>query len=106
MSCWVVPTIAADLWGISVQQILDGVKMGNIPSKSEAGFTFIDVAPNSPKIHTPKPMREPSPPTYTVVTPEELAILRGESGEEQGMTTDWRSTREKTESLRRRPMAA
>lgn len=106
MSCWVVPSIAADLWGVSVQQVIDGVKAGSIPSKTDAGFTFIDVAPDSPKLSTPKPMRKPAPPTYTVVTPEELAILVGETGDEQAQTADWRSIRSQTQDRRRAPIAA
>ncbi|HVT89992.1 MAG TPA: hypothetical protein VHD56_14150 [Tepidisphaeraceae bacterium] len=103
MSCWVVPSVAAELWGVSVNQILDSIRGGSVPSKSEAGFTFVDVAPNSPKLHTPKPLREPTPQTYTVVTEAEIEAL---TGEEDSTMADWRDARAGASRLRRRPMAA
>lgn len=106
MSCWVVPSIAADLWGVSVQQVIEKAQAGSIPSKSEAGFTFIDVAPDSPTLQTPKPLRKPAPPTYTVVTQPELALLVGESSDEEGSSADWRSVRGQTGHRRRAPIAA
>lgn len=107
MSCWVVPSIAADLWGVTVQQILDGVKAGQISSKSDSGFTFIDVAPQSPKVSTPKRFREPTPPTFTVVTSQEITALTGEpDDEETALTADWRAVRSETGHRRRAPLAA
>lgn len=107
MSCWVAPTIAADLWGVSLEQIMDGMKSGSIPSRSESGFTFVDVAPHSPKVTTPKTLREPTPPTYSVLTDEETAALTDESPEEATtLTGDWRDVRSQTERLRRAPIAA
>jgi hypothetical protein len=103
MSCWVVPSVAAELWGVAVHQILEGVQGGTIPSKEEAGFTFVDVAPNSPKLDAPKPLRPPTPATYSVVTPEETEALIGEPEGDMG---DWREARTQNGQLRRRPLAA
>ena len=120
MSCWVVPTIAAELWGIPVQQVMDSLIAGHIPSKTESGFTFVDVAPDSPKLETPKKLRPATPPTYTtVVTSEEIAALTGaevaaidedsmeeESDEGTIDLSNWREMRESSQRARRRPMAA
>jgi hypothetical protein len=106
MSCWVVPSIAAELWGVSVEQVLSGMKAGHIPSKQELGRMFVDVAPNSPKLETPKALRPTPPPTYTIVTPEEAAALVGEEEAETIDLGDWREAREDAGKRRRPPIAA
>jgi len=73
MACWVVPTIAAELWNISVQHVLDGIREGRIPTRSENGFIFVDVAPNSPDITPPRKRPEDRPPTFVIV-PQESEI--------------------------------
>jgi hypothetical protein len=132
MSCWVVPTIAAELWGIPVQQVMDGMKSGTIPSKTESGFTFVDVAPNSPVFRARGSDRnDPPPPTYTAVSMEELAVLTAtedrpqvenlqfddpqvegaqhDAHDEHDEHTidlgDWREARDAAERRRRRPTA-
>src|SRR4051812_34577767 len=74
MSCWVVPTVAAELWGVSVQQVLDAILSGSITSRHDSDFTFVDVAPGSPNVRRPKPFRN-DPPTFTAITDEELLAL-------------------------------
>jgi len=95
MSCWVVPAIAAELWGVTVDRILAGVRDGTVPAFTENGFVFVDVAPssNTPPSSPPASLR---PPTYVTVTrdadevdwvvrpsagpivsPEEAALLLG-----------------------------
>lgn len=107
MSCWVVPTVAAELWGMSVQQIMDGISAGHLMSKSEAGFTFIDVAPQSPRMEAPRPMRPPTPPTFMAVTNAEIAALTDEpSDDEMQMLSDWRDARHSVSRQRRAPLAA
>jgi hypothetical protein len=98
MSCWVVPTIAADFLGIPLEQLLDDMQSGKIACKTESGFTFVDVAPDSPMFIAPKKI---STPTYTVVSHEELVVLGAE--EEPG---DWREARDEAEKRRRPPLAA
>lgn len=63
MSCWVIPTIAAEFWGVSVDQILQRVRDGDLPHRVDEGFMFIDVVP-------------PPPPTFTVLSESELEALR------------------------------
>jgi len=45
MSCWVVPEIAADLWGIPLEQVLERIGDGSVPTKHEGDFVFVDVKP-------------------------------------------------------------
>ncbi len=73
MACWVVPAIAAEFWGVSVDHVMSQIQDGHVPTKSEQGFVFVDVAPNSESVHSraPQDPRE----TYRVVTPDELAAL-------------------------------
>jgi hypothetical protein len=106
MSCWVVPTIAAELWGVSIEQVLNGMKTGAIPSKEELGRMFVDVAPNSPKIETPRALRAAPPPTYSVVTHEEAAALTEDEPDHTLDLGDWREARELAEKRRRPPIAA
>ncbi len=107
MSCWVVPSIAAELWGVSVQQVLDGMSGGHIPSKNESGFTFVDVAPNSPTLETPKKFRPAPPPTYQIVTHEEVVALSEDEQEDETIDLgDWREAREGAEKRRIPPIAA
>ena len=43
MSSWVAPSVAAELWGISVDQVLAGIADGSIPSYVDGQFLFVDV---------------------------------------------------------------
>ena len=71
MSCWIVPALAADYLGMSIDEILFRVRAGMLPSKTENGFVFVDVAPNSPRYDEP-PARLA---TFVEVTPAEYAAL-------------------------------
>ncbi len=65
MSCWVVPSVAAEYWGIPVEQVLTGIRSGSVPTKRELGFTLVDVAPSPAPAapnSIPKALR---PPTFT-----------------------------------------
>jgi hypothetical protein len=82
------------------------MKAGQIPSKQELGRMFVDVAPNSPKIETPRSMRPPPPPTY-IVSEEEAAALAGDDQDDHTIDLgDWREARELAEKRRRPPIAA
>ena len=71
MSCWVVPAIAAELWGVTVSHVLAGVRDGTVTSRQEHGFLFVDVAPASHTYHRPRRPGEPPPPTFVLVQPSE-----------------------------------
>ena len=107
MSCWVVPSVAAELWGIPVERIQAAIRDGGIGSKHENGFTFIDVAPDSPVLEFAKPAeKDPAPPTYRVVTHEEMVALVGdvaEVGEDETGVENWRVGRSEASRIRRPP---
>src|SRR4051794_4684927 len=108
MSCWVVPSVAAELWGCTVDAVLNAVRNGNVPTKEDAGWTFVDVAPESPKLQTPKAVRPPTPETYSVVSHAETVALQAnpESEEEESeMQGDWRTIRQTVSGSRRAPLA-
>ena len=114
MSCWVVPTVAAELWGVSVEHVIQCIRSGQLASRSEAGFTFVDIAPET-SIN--------KPPTYTVITAEEFAALTGHGPQdvsdevdveivddedalceaESGKLADWRAAREQASRMRIAP---
>jgi hypothetical protein len=118
MSSWVAPSVAAEIWGISVDQVLAGIADGSIPSYVDGQFLFVDVrgqgiAPTSPQ----------SPPTQSVVTEKEFAALTFEPREsEAGIPSDddpaddqeeenardvgsWRAARQQSARTRRPPQA-
>ena len=110
MSCWVVPSVAAELWGLPVENIQLKIRDGSIPTRQENGFTFIDVAPDSPVLETPTALRPPPPPTYRAVTREEIEALVGdvaevEWGDDGADVQDWRSGRSEASRIRRPPEA-
>lgn len=76
MSCWVAPIIAAEMWKVSVQSVLDGIQNGTIPTQMEEGFTFVDIAPDGPRFEPPRAYRkENRPPTFVLITQEEADAL-------------------------------
>jgi len=86
MPCWVVPSIAAEFWRVSVDHVLHGIKQGTIQSKSEDGFLFVDVAPGSPILQKPEDQPSILPDleshqTFISLTTEELQALEGEIDE-------------------------
>ncbi len=62
MSCWVVPSLAAEYWGISVDQVMQRLSAGELQTREEHGFTMIDVAPGGPRQGPPRPHQYPAAP--------------------------------------------
>jgi hypothetical protein len=131
MSCWVVPTLAAELWRLPLDQVLQRMKEGLVPTKREDGWTFIDVAPASPRVGQPSLPPEQRPPTFTLVqsdqTPSsaddleaaELAALKALTAAasdpemlspvdevETGSLGDWRVARARNARMRIPPSRA
>jgi hypothetical protein len=52
MSCWAVPSVAAELWGCSVESVLQAIRNGDLRTRQEAGWTFVDVDPDGPSSST------------------------------------------------------
>jgi hypothetical protein len=101
------------MWGIAIDELLCKARSGEIPSKSEKGFLFIDVAPDSPTCNPPKALRALRPPTYVAVTGAELAALNAidapVSDDATGVAPvaasaeNWRTGRRTISRLRRAP---
>ena len=70
MSCWVVPAIAAELWGVTLAQVLAGIADGTVRWQREHGFLFVDAAGRCQCTHTTRKPQGPPPPTFVPVTRE------------------------------------
>ena len=106
MSCWVVPSLAAELWRMPLDQVMRLVRDGAVPTREDEGFTFIDVAPDSPKIGPPSLKPEHRPPTFMPAASEDdiEVVIRDDRGwdEDAGNDAtasfnfgDWRAARAK-----------
>ncbi len=113
MPCWVVPTVAAEIWGIGVDQILMKIEAAELEVRHENGWLFVDVAPGGeiamPTSKLPRPQRMR---TYTMVTREEENALTREGSEadahpdpepEVSTFSDWRKGRQRTARIRLAP---
>jgi len=123
MASWVAPAIAAEMWGVSVEQILAGIADGSISSCVDGQFLFVDIAANGYACSTPRP----APAEHPDLSKEELAALtfqpiceidsdsiseepQKESIEEEEDDSSrdvsmWRISRLQTSQLRRPPCA-
>lgn len=90
MPCWVVPVIAAELWGVSLEHLLLGIADGTVPSRTDCGFVVVDVAPDSAVYERPR-AAGPPPPTFVVVkeASEELPIAAAELPERAAPELTW-----------------
>jgi hypothetical protein len=68
MSSWVAPSVAAEIWGISIDQVLAGIASGSVKSYIDGQFLFVDLEGHGYS----KPPRSP---TAEIVTEQELAAL-------------------------------
>lgn len=109
MSCWVVPSLAAEYLGISIEELQYRLQIGNIPTKSDHGFLFVDVAPGSPMM-----IRPADPPaTFVEISAEEMSALtqpEDQDAEESDAvpimsSPEWAGARQSASQLRRRPAA-
>jgi len=69
MSSWVAPSVAAEIWGISIEQILAGVADGSFQSYVDGQFLFVDLEGRG----FSKPPRSEA--CENIVTEQELAAL-------------------------------
>ena len=65
MSCWVVPAVAAEYWGVTLDVVWDRIYSDLVPHKAERGFVFVDVDPWHPNcdgflLHAPPATFEPA----------------------------------------------
>jgi hypothetical protein len=121
MSSWVVPSIAAEIWNVSVDVILDWAKSGMLSSREVESFLFVDLAPAGEWVMPGNLPGHPTPPTYSVLTSEEMAALHAGTEEEelgepfepeeiqrmnQPDISQWRTVRQKVATTRRPPSRA
>lgn len=73
MSCWVVPAVAAEYWGVPLDAVWNRIHDNLVPCKTEQGFVFIDVDPwrFEPNV---APFHEP-PPTFIPAAEDPAAAL-------------------------------
>ena len=100
MSCWVVPSLAADIWHIPLEQLWRRIREGQIPTHTEEGFTFVDMAPDGAKPH-----KIQRPPTFTMAESDQTASEQQQEQEEDERGPeddtasvelgDWRAARKK-----------
>ncbi|MGD0137269.1 MAG: hypothetical protein ABSD28_00195 [Tepidisphaeraceae bacterium] len=69
MSSWVAPSVASEIWGISIEQILAGVADGSFQSYVDGQFLFVDLEGRGFS-KSPRP-----PAAENAVTDQELAAL-------------------------------
>jgi hypothetical protein len=115
MSCWVVPTIAAEIWGMPLEQLMQRINEGEFQTKLEQGFMFVDVAPDSPR-YEPKLLL-----AKNAISERELAALAINDGADEDADEafmpaeepeapanrgDWRTARRETGQLRVPPRSA
>jgi hypothetical protein len=125
MACWVVPSLAAEFWSIPVAQVLEKIRTGELISKTELGFTLVDVAPCSPRMVSGRGPKAVRPSTFvmtapaTVLTPAEKRALAEDLSSEEAEPVaaereetwgderlDWRPTRLAVSRQRRAPQLA
>lgn len=78
MPTWVVPSIAAEMWRVPLNDLLGQIASGSIPAKREEGFTFVDVDPygSAPRARSTPRARRPA--TYRGLTEQEMRALHAE----------------------------
>jgi hypothetical protein len=120
MSCWVVPIVAAEIWGISLEEVMQRINNGVVVSKREYGFLLVDTAPLGPLFHSTaaegkaKPRTWVAAQTWVEVEEDEESIddagidlnVDGDSIEEEpddGVALGWREKRMEIARKRRAP---
>jgi hypothetical protein len=61
MPAWVLPAVAAELWGVSQDQVLADVAAGRVRCRQEGEFLFVDVAASIGLPDVPEVVEEPRP---------------------------------------------
>ena len=105
MSCWVVPAVAAEYFGCSIEEVHARMAGGGWPTKFEHGFALIDLVPHSPRLEL---MREPpaeEPAADPMPALPESALPRTPDGkiDVEQIEFDYYTARVATAKLRRPP---
>lgn len=106
MSCWVAPSVAAELWGTTVAEVMERIRAGKVPSKVEYGFLVVDVAPGSPQFVRPAPPAPSARPPQTAVAVAPTFSIGVRAAERPNqMDTAWKQARRAVAAARRPPAA-
>lgn len=62
---WVVPSIAAEVWGVSLDHVMSQVRAGAVASREEFGFLWVEVTPAPRPVRVRRRGRRSRPQTYT-----------------------------------------
>jgi hypothetical protein len=109
--------VAAEIWGVSVDEVLGRIEAGQVPSKTEYGFLVVDMAPDGPRLAPCGNVVGERPPTF-VIAPDgdefadeedapALVLAGGPADEgqlEDGAPLDWRRHRLAASRKRRAPL--
>jgi len=106
MPCWVVPAIAAELWGVTVNHVLAGIRDGSVATREEHGFVFVDVAPGGYTFQRALRPDEPRPPTFVLSRTAEDDELPTLDEEEDATPLPPRDAIRAAVARRRRPPVA
>jgi hypothetical protein len=96
MNSWVAPMLAAELWGTTVDDILQRIVAGQLRTREEGGFLFVDA--NAVRLRA-----EERPATYCEA--DEL-MLAASLEREDDRPLNFRAMREQVGAVRMRPRAA
>jgi len=92
MACWMAPSVAAEIWGMSVEQVMAGVADGSIPSRLEGNFLFVGMN------------TQPSAKTSAEEQSDQESIDE-RTGNDKDIS-EWRAARHRAALHRRPPQAA
>ena len=97
MTCWVAPSVAAEFWGVPLDQVVQAIEHGTLEARMDRDFLVVPIEAGGAAEIVPPPS---TPATYTVIQREEHA--EADAQEE----LDWREVRRRNEELRKGPIAA
>mgnify|MGYP000110480817 CR=1 FL=1 len=104
MSCWVVPTVAAEVWEMDLSQVMRAIHDGSAVSKTENGLQVVDVAPHGKEICRPDACsHQVAPVTYTSVSEAELDLLHASDSDFDSSPLNWRRGRVEASFRRKAP---
>ncbi len=87
MPSWVLPAVAAELWGVPVEQVLADIASGRAPSRVEGEFLFVDIDPcsevteSAPRLPYRRSLAWTPVQAEPLITPAEREALLEESEE-------------------------
>jgi len=102
MSSWVAPAVAAEIWGLSLEEVMRHIANGTVPSRTDGRFLFVDVAALA------MPAVPPAPDADDLVSQQELMALASPAASAADLPPDisqWREARCRTSHQRRPPAA-